>query len=199
MKTDGMSEPHHHIISPQRLVAAGEADQRIGSNARIVNLTESAMISRLTSDDFIPSGSSRSAGDGDRGESAKVVCRAPLRRLSWRPAPGDKAMLMALPVPGGRHPDQRLVDLLFAEAHRIEKGAMRRAFRADRDVPARHVRFVDCRLANVVGHGRYSCCGPIPGMPATVARRLGLINAEPTKSPCRCLSPSAGHLRAATL
>ena len=36
------------------------------------------------------------------------------------------------------------------QAHRVEEGAVRRALRADRDVPARQARFVDDRMANVV-------------------------------------------------
>ena len=40
-------------------------------------------------------------------------------------------------VPGRRHADQRLSDLRFGQAHRIEEGAMRRALGPDRYVPAR--------------------------------------------------------------
>jgi len=76
-------------------------------------------------------------GDRDRRNSRGVPAAEAtpfLTACAWR----DSAMLHGGGlVPGGRDPDQRLVDLLGRQPHRIEEGAVRRAFRPDRDMPAR--------------------------------------------------------------
>ena len=82
-------------------------------------------------------------GHGDGGELAR------------RAAAGGDALLHRLRlalerdvagrglVPGGRDADQRLVDLLGGQPHRVEVGAVRRALRPFGHMAARKARLVD--------------------------------------------------------
>ncbi len=56
-------------------------------------------------------------------------------------------------VPAGGDADERLVDLVGAEAHGVVVGAVRRPLGALRDVPAGQLRLVEQAGADVVGHG----------------------------------------------
>src|SRR5258708_3598520 len=55
-----------------------------------------------------------------------------------------------------RDADQRLGDLFFGQAHRIEERAMRRPLGADGHMPARQARLVDRGAAEIVWHDRIS-------------------------------------------
>ena len=111
------------------------------------------MTSRLTSDDFMPSWpiampSVTVIVVNSRGVPPAAATPF-FTACAWR----DSAMLhgaasfqvVATPTSGWS-------DLLVGQPHRIEKGAVRRALRADRHMPARQPRFVDSGMANVVGH-----------------------------------------------
>ena len=155
MNTDGTLSRTIAIIMPgQRLVAAGEADQRVVAMAAHRQLDgvgddlaadQRGLHARMAHRDAV--------GDGDGGELARRAA-APPRRPSSPPAPGaTSAMLQgAASFQVVATPTKRLVDLLLGQAHRIEEGAVRRALRADRDVPARQARLVDRGAADVVRH-----------------------------------------------
>src|SRR3546814_8163922 len=65
-------------------------------------------------------------------------------------------------VPAGSDPDEGLGDLLLRHAHRIVVGPMRRALRADRNIAAGPLRFVE-------GHATASSL-PESSFPATTFR-----------------------------
>ena len=145
MKIDGTLRRIIAIIMPgRRLVAAGHGDQRV------VAVAAHGELDRVGDD--VAAGQRRlhagmahghAVGDGDGGEFAR------------RAAVGGDALLdrlrLALQrdvagrglVPGRRHADQRLVNLLAGEAHGIEVRAMRRPLRPFGHMPARQPRFVD--------------------------------------------------------
>src|SRR5262249_5744315 len=83
-------------------------------------------------------------------------------------------------VPGRGDADDRLVDLLRRQPHRVEEGAVRRPLRPDRHMPARQARFVDAGPADIVGHDG-SPRVAIPGVWRNLAAGPERINGV---SPC---------------
>src|SRR5262249_54485578 len=56
-------------------------------------------------------------------------------------------------IPCGGDADQGLMDLLIREPHGVKIGAVRRALRTLRDMPARQLALIDCEFLDVVLHG----------------------------------------------
>ena len=119
-------------------------------------------------------------GDGDRREFARRAARGRdpfLRRLRLA---RQRNVAGCRLVPGGGDADQRLVDLLVRQPHRIEKRAVRRALRTNRHMPARQARLVEGGAANVVGH----LVSPVGAVRAgTLPPPTGVINAAAGAAP----------------
>jgi len=133
------------------------------------------MISRLISEAFIPAWPmAMPSVTVIVGELARGAACGGDAFLSGLGLAGEGNVAGCCLVPSRRDPDQRLIDLCFAEPHRIEKGAMRSPLRTDGDMPARQPRFVYGRVAEVVRHGNAPVGGDRGG---TVPPPPGAINA----------------------
>jgi hypothetical protein len=96
-------------------------------------------------------------GDGDGGELARRAARRRDAAFGGLRLARERNVAGRGLVPRRRDADDRLLQLLFGDAHGIEHRTMRRALGTDRDMPARQLRLVPGgRFALVVRHGCYS-------------------------------------------
>ena len=135
---------HRHHHARQRFVAAGHGDERV------IAMAAHGELDRVGDD--VAAGQRRlhagvahrhAVGDRDGGEFARraVIGGNALfdgLRLALQRDVAGRGL-----VPGGRHADQWLVNLLAREAHRVKVGAVRRPLRPFGHMPARQPRFVD--------------------------------------------------------
>ena len=140
-------EPHQrHHHAGQRLVAAGDADQRVvgvaahGELDRIgdhVTRDQRRLHALMAHGDAV--------GHRDRGELARRAARlvhAGLRRLRLT---AERDVAGRGLVPGGRHAHDGPAHRLAGDAHGIEEGPVRGALGPLGDVPARQLRLVESR------------------------------------------------------
>ena len=146
MKTDGTLSRTIAIIRPgSDLSQPARPDQRVIAMAAHRQLDGIGDDLAADQRGFHPGMAHRDAvGDGDGGEFARRAA-APRRRPSWPPAPGaTSAMLQgAASFQVVATPTSGWLICSSVRPMAIEEGAVRRALRPDRDVPARHARFVE--------------------------------------------------------
>src|SRR3981189_803114 len=114
----------------------------------MVSSTESAMRSRLGSDDFMPRGPLAMPPVRERGGRAAAAVDADLHGLGLA---AERNVAGRGLVPAGRHAHDRLGDLLLVEAHGVEIRPVGRPLRPDRRVSARHLRLVEGGVGMYVG------------------------------------------------
>ena len=129
---------HRHHHAGQRLVAAGEADERVvavaahGEFDRVgdeVARDERGLHALVTHGDAV--------GHGDRAKLARCARRRGDALLDRLRLPHQRDVAGGGLVPAGGDADERLVDLLLRQAHRVEIRAVRGTRGPLRDVAAR--------------------------------------------------------------
>jgi len=139
------------IIMPGRLLSHPAMRPAHRSNGAHRELDESAMTSRLTSEDFMPHDHGDAVGHGDGAELARRAAGfldAALADCAWR----ISAMLQGAASFQQDASDKGAMDLLIRQPHRVIIGAVRRSLGPFRDVAGRKLGFVEFR------HGRTLSC-----------------------------------------
>ena len=175
---------HRHHHAGQRLVASGEADQRVvavAAHRQFDGIGDHLARDQRRLHAGMPHGDA--VGDGDRRELARRAAAgldAELHRLRLA---GERDVARRRLVPAGGDADERPVDVARRQPHGIIVRAVRRPLRPDGNVPARQLRFVEHGSADVVGHD--------PFLVLRISRRPE--NSEPRKW-CLELCRSDKHL-----
>jgi hypothetical protein len=137
---------------PGRLVAAGEADQRVVAMATDGQFDRIG--DHLTADQrgLHPLMAHRdTVGDGDGVEPARHPAALDHARLRGIRLRIERGVARGGIVAGGCQRDERLGDILLGDPHRVIIAAVGSALGADRNVPARQTGLVDHR------HGTRLC------------------------------------------
>ena len=179
---------HRHHHAGQRLVAAGEADQRVvavAAHGELDGIGDHVARDQRRLHALVAHGDA--VGDGDGGEFARRAAGlrdAALHRLRLA---GERDVAGGGFVPAGGDADEGLGDLGLGEAHRVVVAAMRRAVRPDGHVARRQARLVPVLRRHGVapysfrqprcsrGSGQFEHCGgggiePMPGAAALPRR-----------------------------
>ena len=147
-------EAHHrHHHAGQRLVAAGEPDQRVvavAAHGQLDGVGDGVARHQRGLHPLVAHGDA--VGDGDGGELARRAAglvHAPLDRLCLT---RERDVAGCGLVPAGGDADQGLVDLRLVEPHRVVVRAVRRATRPLGHVPRWQPRLVPTRRSVLVRH-----------------------------------------------